>query len=70
MLVKLPLFFSKVQILQKRTKGPYWFSVPATTYHEDLGCVAHVVLPGDKQHVGQVVHEVDDASAGGRQVGA
>lgn len=39
------------------------------THREDLEREAHVVLPGHAQDVGQVQHEVDDASAGRRQVG-
>lgn len=40
------------------------------THHHHFGSEAHVVLPGHAQHVGQVEREVDDAPAGGRQVGA
>lgn len=39
------------------------------THHYNFGSEAHVVLPGDTQHIGQVEGEVDDASAGGCQVG-
>ena len=40
------------------------------THHDDFGGEAHVLLPGDTQHVGQVECEVDDPSTSSGQVGA
>lgn len=47
----------------------YVYYLISSTHHDNFCSKAHVVLPGNTQHVGQVEGEVYNATAGSCQVG-